>query len=166
MNIAIRERGIDIFHNLIDQIISGFKSWIELASIHKITPHNIFMIFIASTPRMSVGGSIDLDYYSCSFQLGVVYYFLNLFGRVCSADLAELTQFRDQRDLQREAVLVNNMPMKNIHLIKKQSIYCFLYCSYRQKMSRRINHQSSPFELRLVINHNRNSLYDIASILL
>ena len=77
------------------------------------------MVFLAATPGVGVGGRVDLDYHSYPFQLGVVYYLLHVLGWVGSSDFAELAQFRECWDLKGKAVLIDDMPMQDVHFIEE-----------------------------------------------
>jgi hypothetical protein len=50
VDIAIRECSIDILHDLVDEIISGFECWVELASVDKVASDDILVVFLAATP--------------------------------------------------------------------------------------------------------------------
>lgn len=92
MNIGIGEGTIDVFHNLIDEIVSRVHGWVKLASIDEVTSNNIVMVFLASTPRMSVGWCVDLHYHPHSFQLGVINHLLHILRRICSSNFAVFTE--------------------------------------------------------------------------
>ncbi len=77
------------------------------------------MVFLAATPGVGVGGRVDLDYHSYAFQLGVGYHLLHLLRWVSSSDFAELAQFRECWDVKGEAVLVDDMPMQDVHFIEE-----------------------------------------------
>jgi hypothetical protein len=73
-----------------------------------------------------VSWRIDLNYHPDSFKLGVLYNLLHLTYGVGAANLPVLAQLWHFRNLQRKAVLVDNVPVQDVHFIKEKTINGFL----------------------------------------
>jgi hypothetical protein len=50
------------------------------------------------------------------------------------------------------------MPMKNIHFVEHQAVDCLFDCGNRKEVPGRVNHEAPPFEIRLVIDDNRDTI--------
>jgi hypothetical protein len=122
VHIGVFEGCIDKFHELVDEKVSRLERRVELSRVDIVAADYIFVVFFASSPRMSMSWRIDLYYNPDSFKLGVLYNLLHLTYGVGTANMAVLTQLWHFSNLQRKAVLVNYVPVQDVHFIKEKTI--------------------------------------------
>ena len=82
-----------------------------------------------------MGRGIDLNYHPHSPRFSVFVDLLDLVGRVRSSQTAILTQLWNFWDLERETLLVDDMPVQDVHLVVHQGVDLVLDGCDREEVS-------------------------------
>ena len=121
MQVGILGVAVYLSHDFGDYLIREIESGVELPRIHTIAPNNHFSVLLTPPPRVRVCGRIDLKNHPNPHISGI---FDDLFPyvreRVGPRDAAELTQLRHRVQLQRKAVLVDDVPVQDIEFVVQQ----------------------------------------------
>lgn len=164
MNIRVFEKLVDIVHDTSHYLVCEVESWVELAIVKQVAFHDYFLQLITPAPRFSMGRSVNLHHYSHSSALSIAHDLLDIALRIGSCDLAELAEFWDGHHLHGETVLIDDVPVQDVHFAEHQAINALFYGCDREEVPGGVDHDPSPLELGLIIDDDGNALDEVIVI--
>lgn len=160
MNVRVIEELIGFVENWADYVVCEIDGGIELTFILVIALDYDIFVFFASAPSISMSRRVKFNNDSDSSENGVGNELWDLVFRVGAWQFSVLAEFRNAFNFVGEAILINDVPMKNVHFVIEHGIDLFLDWSDGQEVAWRVDEDSSPFVFRLVVDTDRDAFYE------